>query len=72
VEKAEMFLNSLGLKELRVRCHNEIARIEVAKDVFQTVLKYSKEIVKQFKEFGFKYVTLDIEGYRSGSLNEVL
>jgi len=72
VEKAEMFLNSLGLIELRVRYHNEIARIEVPKPAFQTVLKYSKEITKQFKKFGFKYVTLDIEGYRSGSLNEVL
>ena len=55
-----------------MRYHTETARIEVSKNDFQTILKYSEEIVKQFKELGFKYITLDIEGYRTGSLNEVL
>ena len=72
VEKAESFLFSLGVKQFRVRYHDEIARIEVFKNDFQTVLDNSEEITKYFKELGFKYVTLDIEGYRTGSLNEGL
>lgn len=72
VEKAEGFIRSLGMKQFRVRYHNEIARIEVAKSDFEAVLKHSDEIVKRFKELGFKYITLDIEGYRTGSLNEGL
>lgn len=72
IEKAESFLLSLGMKQFRVRYHNEVSRIEVPKNDFQIVLDNSSEIVKKFKEFGFKYVTLDIQGYRTGSLNEVL
>ena len=72
VEKAESFLHSLRIKQFRVRYHTEIARIEVSKDDFQLILTHSDEIVRKFKELGFKYITLDIEGYRSGSLNEVL
>jgi len=72
VEKAESFLYNLGIKQFRVRYHNELARIEVLKDEFQTIFEHSNEIVKRFKELGFKYVTLDIEGYRKGSMNEVL
>jgi len=72
VEKAESFLHSLGIKQFRVRYHIEVARIEVSKNDFQRILTHSDEIVKKFKELGFKYITLDIEGYRTGSLNEVL
>lgn len=72
VEKAESFLHALDIKQFRVRYHNEIARIEVSKNDFQHILKNSDEVVKKFKELGFKYITLDIEGYRIGSLNEVL
>ena len=72
VEKAEMFLHAIGLKQFRVRYHNEIARVEVLKEDFQTILNHSQEIVKHFKKLGFKYVTLDIEGYRKGSMNEAL
>lgn len=72
VEKAESYLYSLGIKQFRVRYHNEIARIEVSKNDFQLIIKHSDEIVKKFKELGFKYITLDIEGYRTGSLNEAL
>jgi len=71
VEKAESFLSSLDIKQFRVRYHNKIARIEVNKDDFQLVINHSNKIVKRFKELGFKYITLDIEGYRTGSLNEV-
>lgn len=72
VEEAENVLQSLGVKEVRVRYHKELARIEVNKDYFQLILGYSDEIAKRFRELGFKYITLDIEGYRTGSLNEVL
>lgn len=72
VENAELFLLSLGIRQFRVRYHNEVARIEVNKNDFQPILNHSDEIVKKFKEIGFKYITLDIEGYRTGSLNEVL
>ena len=72
VERAETLLQSLGIKQFRVRYHNEIARIEVSKNDFQLILKHSDNIVKEFKELGFKYITLDIEGYRTGSMNEVL
>jgi uncharacterized protein len=72
VENAELFLSSLGLKQFRVRHHDEVARIEVLKNDFQNLLKHSDEIINKFKKLGFKYITLDIEGYRTGSLNEVL
>lgn len=72
IEEAEKFLSNLGLDQLRVRYHNEIARIEVPKENFSKILKQSKKITKKFKEIGFNYVTIDLEGYRTGSLNEVL
>lgn len=71
VEQAEEYVSKLGIKQFRVRYHNDIARIEVLKSDFQNVLDHSDKISKKFKELGFKYTTLDIEGYRSGSLNEV-
>lgn len=72
IENAEEFLRSLGIKQFRVRYHNEIARIEVKKDDFLHIINKSDSIVKHFKGLGFNYITLDIEGFRSGSLNEVL
>jgi len=72
IEKAEMFLHSLSIKNPRVRYHKEIARIEVDENDFQIIIKNAKQIVEKFKNLGFTYVTLDIEGYRIGSLNEVL
>lgn len=72
IENAEDVLRSLSMKQFRVRYHNEMARIEVDKNDFQLVLDHTDKIVKRFKELGFKYITLDIEGYRAGSLNEVL
>ena len=72
VEHAEEFLLSLGVHQCRVRYHDTIARIEVTPTDFSLVLSHAAAIVKRFKELGFIYVTLDIEGYRTGSLNEVL
>ena len=72
VERAESYLSKLGLNQIRVRYHNDIARIEAKEDDSQKILKHAKKIIQQFKKLGFTYITLDIEGYRTGSLNEVL
>jgi uncharacterized protein len=72
IENAEIFLNSIGIRNSHVRYHKEIARIEVGKKDFKIILKNADQIVEKFKNLGFTYVTLDLEGYRSGSLNEVL
>jgi uncharacterized protein len=72
VEQAEEFLFSLGIKQCRVRYHDHIARIEVAPEDLQTILTHAQRIIKRFKKLGFTYITLDLEGYRTGSLNEVL
>lgn len=74
VDRAEQFLYDLGVRQFRVRHHEDLARIEV--DPEQIPFIASKEIRTQinekFKSLGYKYVTLDLQGYRSGSLNEVI
>jgi len=72
IEESEDFIRSFGIKQFRVRFHEDIARIEVLPNDFKTVIKNSEKITKKLKELGFKYITLDIEGYRAGSLNEVI
>lgn len=74
VDKAEQFLMDLGFKQLRVRHHDEIARIEVAPQERATFfdMDLMDKIGAEFRKIGFKYVTLDIIGYRTGSMNEVL
>ena len=72
VELSEEFLRNLGFHELRVRSHNDTARIEVRKDKIDMLLgKELREIiVDKLKELGFKHVTVDLEGFRSGKLND--
>jgi uncharacterized protein len=72
VGKGEEFLHSLGLRQVRLRDHGSIARIEVPLEAFDLVLQHKDEIVKSFKELGYLYVALDLEGYRMGSMNEGL
>lgn len=72
VEKAEEYLKSLGFGQLRVRAQGKTARIELEEKEMERVLFSRGEIVLRLKKIGFEYVTLDLEGYRSGSLNEVL
>ncbi|WP_338470777.1 ATP-dependent sacrificial sulfur transferase LarE [Niallia sp. XMNu-256] len=72
VEKSEAYLKSLGVKQIRVRTHEEIARIEVEPQDMGTILANHKEIMEQLQQFGYKYVTLDLKGYESGSMNKVL
>ena len=74
VDRAEQLLLDLGFQQVRVRIHGTIARIEVLPDELERFVK--KEIrnlvTEKFKEYGFSYVTLDLEGYRTGSMNETL
>jgi pyridinium-3,5-biscarboxylic acid mononucleotide sulfurtransferase len=72
VDAAEEFLRELGFEVLRVRDHGEVARIEVPKEQIALVAEQSDAIATRFSELGFRYVTLDLTGFRSGSLNEVL
>lgn len=72
VEQAEDLLKALGFSQVRVRAHGMIARIEVPKGDMGRVLTSGDEIAKGLKELGFQYVTLDLQGFRSGSMNDVL
>lgn len=72
VGSAEDYLRSLGLSQLRVRYHGPVARIEVGETEFPIIMSQTSEVVKKFQELGFKYTTLDLKGYRTGSMNEVL
>lgn len=74
VEQAEEFLRGLGLIEFRVRVHDSIARIEVHREDFDKVMAENarSRIVEKLKSLGFKYITVDLQGFRSGSLNEAL
>ena len=71
IERAEDFLRNMGFREFRVRVHGELARIEVAPSELSNAhdLAVSAKIARKLKELGFKFVTLDLEGFRSGSLN---
>jgi uncharacterized protein len=74
VDRAEMALKNIGFRQVRVRHHGEVARIEVAEEElpFALNLEMAGRVVGALKGLGFRYVTLDLEGYRTGSLNEVL
>lgn len=74
VSEAENYLYGLGIKQIRVRDHNGIARIEVSPLEIGclTAVNIRKKIVKKFREIGYYYVVLDLQGYRTGSMNEVL
>lgn len=74
VEKAEEFLRDLGFAQLRVRHHGDIARIEILPEDIESLLKngFREKIVAKFKKLGYRYITFDLEGYRTGSMNEVL
>lgn len=74
VEEAEKFLKEMDFREVRVRHHQELARIEVGKEELERACREEirAEINRKFKELGYTYVALDLQGYRSGSMNEVL
>jgi pyridinium-3,5-biscarboxylic acid mononucleotide sulfurtransferase len=74
VETGEDALRRLGFRQFRVRHHGEMVRIEIAREEMQRALspEMAAEFTRIFKELGFKFVTLDLEGFRSGSMNALL
>ncbi len=72
IDRAEGYLLSLGFHQVRVRHHDTIARIEVAPDDFARLLHHHAQIHTALQEIGFSYVTLDLFGYQTGSMNAVL
>jgi len=72
IDLAESFLEDLGLKEFRVRHHDDIARIEVKAENIIQIIKNKDMIDKRFKEIGFKFVALDLKEFKSGNLNIAL
>jgi uncharacterized protein len=74
VEKGEDALRELGFRQIRVRHHGQIVRIEIARDELERALNpaMAAEFTRIFKALGFKFVTLDLEGFRSGSMNALL
>lgn len=69
VEKGEAFLKENGLHNVRVRVHDSLARIEVDESAFAEFLTHKKEITEYLKNLGYVYITLDLEGFRSGSMD---
>jgi uncharacterized protein len=74
VEDGEESLKALGFRQFRVRFHGELVRIEIAREELPRALnlEIAGKLTAIFKPLGFKYVTLDLEGYRQGAMNEVL
>ena len=72
VEEAESYLKELGLYNVRVRVHGDISRIEVDCQAMDVVMEYKNEIAEYLKSLGYVYITLDLEGFRSGSMDQKL
>jgi uncharacterized protein len=74
IERGEDALRTMGFRQVRVRHHGEIVRIEIAREELPRALtaEMAREFTSLFKELGFKFVTLDLEGFRSGSMNQLL
>lgn len=72
VDQAEHYLRTLGFGQLRVRHHHDTARIELLGRDFAKAIQLHEGIVSHLKALGYRYVTLDLQGYRTGSMNEVL
>lgn len=74
VERGEAILRGMGLKVFRVRNHGELVRLEISPDEMERVLQKATldQLAHQFRALGFRYVTLDLHGFRSGAMNEIL
>lgn len=72
VETGEKLLRSMGLRQFRLRHHGRLARIEVLPEQFSLLMEQAPKIIQDLKACGFTYVTMDLEGYRTGSMNETL
>ena len=73
VERAEDFIREQGFKQLRVRMHGgNLARVEILPEDFEKFLSLHEKVYDALKALGFSYVALDLKGYRTGSMNEIL
>jgi len=72
VEQAEDFLKDLGFLQLRVRAHGKLARIELSEEDLRRALDIKEQIVSKLKAIGFTFVTVDLQGFKSGSMNDML
>lgn len=69
IDKGEKYVRSLGFYNVRLRLHQDIVRIEVDKKDFLKLLEHKEDILEKLKDLGFLYITLDLEGFRSGSMD---
>ena len=72
IDQAENYLTSLGFRQVRLRHYNGLCRIEVEKKHISRLLRNRQVVVEKLKDLGYNYITVDLEGYRTGSLNEVI
>jgi uncharacterized protein len=74
VDRGESVMRGMGFREFRVRHHDELVRLEIAPEEFHKALnaETAAELARRFRDLGFRYVTLDLHGFRSGSMNEIL
>src|SRR5690606_33385263 len=72
IDQAEAWLRQLGIRQVRVRHHDQMARIEVEEEDFPRLVEIRKEVVQKLTALGYQYVTLDLSGYQSGSMNKML
>lgn len=72
VDRSEAFLKTIGLRQVRVRTHGEIARIEVEPQDMQKLLANHQRVTEKLQSYGYKFVTMDLVGYKSGSMNRAL
>ncbi len=71
INRGEAFLKELGFSQVRLRLHGNIARIEIEKELMHKFMSIREEICSQLKQIGFVYITLDLEGFRSGSMDVI-
>jgi len=72
INQAEAYLRKIGFRQVRLRHYNRLCRIEVSKSDIPRLVSKRKQVVDKLKNLGYNYVTIDLEGYRTGSLNEVI
>lgn len=72
INKGEEFLRQLGFREVRLRHYNDLCRIEIFKEDIPKFINQRNLVVEKLKRLGYNYVTVDLEGYRTGSLNEII
>ncbi|RKD22831.1 TIGR00268 family protein [Ammoniphilus oxalaticus] len=72
IDQAEAWIRNFGIRQVRVRHHDQMARIEVEEGDFPRLVEIRQQVIEKLKELGYQYVTLDLSGYQSGSMNKLL